>query len=262
MELGKLIAPLKTLCENTGIFIQDNFGKLSEYDIVSKEKNSLVSFVDRESEKMITNKLRELLPDAGFLTEENMVENKELELMWIVDPLDGTTNFVKGIPHFAISIALARNNQVILGVVYDVMRKEFYKAIRGKGAYLNDTTISVSDVSKMDEACIATGFPYDKALIKSPHINTLQFFLQNCRIVRRLGSAALDLCFVAKGSFELYYEKYLNAWDLAAGALIVEEAGGRISTVSTKGSFLTEKEIIAYNPEMEIAANKVRELFA
>jgi myo-inositol-1(or 4)-monophosphatase len=257
MNTELIVGEIKIICENTGKFIRSHFGQLNENQIITKSKNSLVSFVDQQAEKMIIESLVKILPEAAFMTEEAMIKNSENEYQWIVDPLDGTTNYMVGIPHFSISIALKKNDEVILGVVYDVMQQDMYHAVVGKGAFVNENKIHVADSKKLDECAIATGFPYDKGLIGEAHQNTLMYFVKNARILRRLGSAALDLCFVAKGTFDLYYEKHLNAWDIAAGSLIVQEAGGTIIDFSKSQNYLACGEIIAFAPGLEEEAEKI-----
>lgn len=251
MEYTNLISELKLLCVETGAFIGKNFRKITVADIITKEKNSLVSYVDKEAEKMIIKKLKELVPDAGFNTEEDAVENSETYQQWIVDPLDGTTNFIAGIPHFSISIAFRENEEITLGMVYNVMTGDLYHAVKGQGAWLNDQEISVASYDRLDDAIIATGFPYDKSLIDKKVINALNHYVLDARAVRRLGSAALDLCFMAQGTFHLYYERFLNAWDIAAGILIVSEAGGKLCDFRGGLDFLRNGEVIAYCPGME-----------
>jgi myo-inositol-1(or 4)-monophosphatase len=246
-----ILEELKILCKSTGEFIREHFGKLNREDIVTKEKNSLVSFVDREAEKMITGKLFKLIPEATFITEEDSVENKNHNLQWIVDPLDGTTNYLSGIPFFSISIALRENNRTLIGMVYDVMHNDVFFALKGKGAFKNDQKIRVASSGGLDDSIIATGFPYDKTKIDERVLAMFNYFVKNGRAVRRLGSASLDLCYIAQGTFHLYYERFLNAWDIAAGALIVEEAGGRINDFNGEKEFLSRGEIIAFCPGME-----------
>ena len=250
MDYNKFIPQLQLICEESAEFIRSHFGKIKSDQVDVKEKNSLVSFVDKESEKMITCALKQLLPESSFLTEEKMVDQKESAHTWIVDPLDGTTNFLIGVPHFAISIGLKKEGMQ-LGVVYDVMRGDFYHAIKGQGAFLNHTKIKVAPAKKLDECTIATGFPYNKNLIGKGHELALMHYLKNARALRRLGAAALDLSYVAKGNFDLYYERFLNAWDLAAGILLVTEAGGITTDMNGKQNMLEKGEIIACSKGME-----------
>ena len=248
MDSYKIIEELKFVCEDTAAFIRDNFRKISSDQVELKSVNSMVSFVDKESELMITGRLKDLIPGAGFLTEESMIENTRSEFTWIIDPLDGTTNYVKGIPHFAISIALQKDNSVVLGIVYDVMQRDFYFAIEGQGAFMNEQKLMVNEAVPVQDMLIATGFPYDKSTITPGFETALSYFVHNSRCIRRLGSAALDLCFTASGVFDLYFEMHLSKWDFAAGALIVKEAGGMVCDV--KGSpDLTSGNIFATNPE-------------
>ena len=247
MNYDFLINEIKPLCFETGKFIKENFRKITESDVIIKEKNSLVSFVDQEAERMITKTLANLIPEAGFITEEETIHNQNACTQWIIDPLDGTSNFIAGIPHFSISIALKVEENITLGVVYSVMTGDLYHAIKGIGAFLNDNPIHVSKVNKLGNAIVATGFPYDKSKINKNLKDSLLHFVTNARAIRRLGSAALDLCFVAQGTFDLYYEHFLSQWDIAAGVLIVEEAGGKVFDFSGERDFLAKGEIIAAN---------------
>jgi myo-inositol-1(or 4)-monophosphatase len=261
MNYEYLLEELKELCVETGSFIRDNFRKVTDSDIITKEKNSLVSYVDKEAEKRIIEKLVELIPDTGFHTEEDAVDNIQKEKQWIVDPLDGTTNFIAGIPHFSISIALKEGKEVTLGVVYNVMLDDLYTAFRGGGAFLNGQAIKVAIYSTLDDAVIATGFPYDKSKIDEKLMGALNHYVKDARALRRLGSAALDLCFMAQGTFHLYYERFLNAWDIAAGAIIVEEAGGKICDFEGGRSFLEKGEIITYCPGMDEEVGVLKSLW-
>jgi len=261
MNAEPIIDNLKHICQDTGTFINRHFRQLSMDQVEVKEKNSLVSFVDKEAESALIEALEDLLPEATFLTEEAMVTQRKHSLRWIVDPLDGTTNFVVGIPHFSISIALESEGKIILGIVYNVMQKECYYAIIGKGAYLDDKPLKVSGPKPLDECGIATGFPYDKRLIKDGHIDTLSYFIKNARSVRRLGSASLDLCLVASGTFDLYYEHYLNAWDVAAGALIVSEAGGTVTDMTGGQNYLFNRGIIACPAFLENERQRIISFF-
>jgi myo-inositol-1(or 4)-monophosphatase len=166
-----------------------------------------------------------------------MVENSYAEYTWISDPLDGTTNYIRGIPHFAISIALQKNDKVILGMVFDVMQHDVYYAIEGQGAFKNGNKLYVNKPVPVSDMLIATGFPYDKSSITQGFETALNYFVHNSRCIRRLGSAALDLCFTASGVFDLYFEMHLSAWDYAAGTLIVKEAGGIVIDLNGNSDF-------------------------
>lgn len=248
MNYQFLIEELKDICIHAGVFIRKNFRKVSFDQVELKSVNSMVSYVDKTAEVMITQRLKQLLPEAGFLTEENTISNSDAENVWIVDPLDGTTNYIRGLPHFSISIALQRNNDIMIGVVFDVMQQEFYYAIKNKGAFRNGQKLCVNKPVSLNEMLIATGFPYNKSLISSKFDTILNYFVHNSRCIRRLGSAALDLCYTASGNFDLYFEMYLSPWDYAAGTLIVTEAGGVIKSLDGE-DIIKSGSILATNPE-------------
>lgn len=209
-------------------FILENVGKVSKKDIETKELNSLVSYVDKGAEEIIVQGLRALTPEAGYITEEDTINEESKDWTWIIDPLDGTTNFLMGIPHFAVSVALMHKNEIVLGIVKEVSSGEMFHAVKGEGAYLNYNPISVTS-SPIDEVIVATGFPYSNNYDTRKYIARLEEILTAARGLRRMGSAALDLCYVACGRFGAYYETSINPWDVAAGQLIVLEAGGFIS---------------------------------
>ena len=256
-ESARFIRELRQSCQETGAFIRSHFGHVSTAQIESKSANSLVSFVDQEAERMLVEQLGSLLPEAGFQTEEKISRQFEAEWNWIIDPLDGTTNFLYGIPHFSISIALRHKGQTILGVVYGVMQGDFYYATRGGGAYQDDRRLHVNPSKPLSECLIATGFPYDRHAIDDAMQKRLGYFLRNGRGLRRLGSAALDLCYVARGSFDLYYEAFLNPWDIAAGTLIVEEAGGVVCDFEGGNHYLENGQVIACLPDLLPAVQEI-----
>ncbi len=229
-----------------GEFIAAEFGTVGSDDIEVKSLNSLVSYVDKKAEEIIVDKLSTLLPDAAFITEEDTVDQGEdKQYTWIIDPLDGTTNFLTGIPHFSVSIALANKKGIIAGVVYDVMRKELFSASKGGGFMINGVASKSLQSKPLSEAIIVTGFPYAKNHDFKKTLEVVAYFLENARGFRRLGSAALDLAYVATGRLDLYYESNLNIWDIAAGVLLVEEAGGQVIDYQGGSSFLERGEIIA-----------------
>lgn len=238
----------RELCKETAIFIRDHFRRIEARDIEIKSINSMVSYVDREAELRLIAGLQALVPEADFLTEESMAPGNGGNLEWIIDPLDGTTNYLAGIPHFSISLALSKNGDIVFGGVYDVMQQVFYHAIKGEGAFRDDTKIHVNPPKPVQEMLIATGYPYDKTLITKEFEKAHEYFMHNSRCIRRLGSAALDLCFFAQGSFDLYFEMHLNPWDIAAGKLIAEEAGGKVTNLKG-GSDLSDGHIIAISPD-------------
>jgi len=251
MNQENLVSLTNLVCKEIAVvsdFINEELNKVTFDDIETKSLNSLVSYVDKNAEIQLVEKLGSLLPEAVFLTEEETIENSEGKYRWIIDPLDGTTNFLHQLPFFSISVALEFQDEIILGVVYEVNRKECFYAWKNGGAFLNGSKIEISKRAKMSDTLIATGFPYyDYDGIKS-YFEVLNFFIKNTRGVRRFGSAALDLAYVACGRFDAFYEYSLNAWDVAAGALLVKEAGGRLSDFSGGDNYIFGKEMIASSP--------------
>lgn len=249
-QLSKIQNEVIDLCKEVGAFIKNELYNVSASDIEEKDMNSLVSYVDKTAEKMIVSKLQTLTPDSGFITEEDTVAQEKKEQVWIIDPLDGTTNFLHKIPHFSISIALMENDKLQFGAVYEIMLDNIYTAIRGGGAFENGKQIFVRPIDDLSQAIVVTGFPYKKDKSIDASLNVLKFCVLNCRGVRRLGSAALDLAYVASGKIDIYYENTLNIWDVAAGALLVQEAGGKITDYDGYSEHLKKGSIIASNKEL------------
>ncbi len=248
---------LETLCEQacrvvveTGAFIRGERGKVNARQIQTKGLNSLVSYVDTEAERRLVEGLGELLPEATFLTEEATVEQQRSELRWIIDPLDGTTNFLHGLPCFAVSVGLEVSGELRLGIVYEVNRDECFFAWKGGGAFLNGDPIRVSDTPRLQDAVLATGFPYHDFKRVDPYFRALQELVRTTRGIRRFGAAAVDLAYVACGRFDGFFEYSLNPWDVAGGALLVQEAGGRVFDFNGGNDFLHGQEILAANPHL------------
>ncbi len=244
------------LCREVSIYMREHLEKVEASDIEEKELNSLVSYVDKEVEKMIVDKLMQVTPDAGLITEEDTKNDPDKAQVWIIDPLDGTTNFLRKIPHFSTSIALMENGVITLGVVYETMHDTAYAAIRGQGAWMNNKPISVSQVDKMNKAIVVTGFPYRRDGDMQQSLDLIQFCVVNCRGIRRLGSAALDLAYIASGKLDIYYENFLNIWDIAAGVLLVEEAGGVLTDFNNGNQYLETGGIIASNKHLHPEISK------
>jgi myo-inositol-1(or 4)-monophosphatase len=188
-----------------------------------------VTQVDKASDALITGILRERFPTHQLIAEESAVSGQESAYRWYIDPLDGTTNFAHGFPHFAVSIALTHESRVIVGVVYDPLREEMFCATRGNGATLNGAPMRVSQEIELERSLILTGFPYDRRQRSEYYLRFYQAFMMRAQGVRRCGSAALDLCYVACGRADAFWEWRLHPWDTAAGSLMVEEAGGTMS---------------------------------
>ena len=220
------------------------------FDLKRTEKkgsNDFVSYVDKGSEKMLVERLSQLLPEAGFITEEGTSEKVGLKYNWVIDPLDGTTNFLHGVHPYAISIALMEYDDVIAGVIYEVSGNEIFTAWKGGGAWLNGSKIQVSHAATLADSLVATGFPYNDFNRIDAYMDCLSHLCKHTHGIRRLGSAAIDLAYVACGRFEVFYEYGLHHWDIAAGILIVREAGGRVSDFSGNEKNLTGEEFLAAN---------------
>ncbi len=245
MNLEELCKQVIELSKSVGDFIKAETIKLSDIEI--KSKNSLVTYVDKQAEKQIVDGLMPLIQGAGFITEEDTASYLGDDYYWIIDPLDGTTNFIHGIPFYSISIALQNNNNTVLGVVLEVTSGECFYAWEGGSAYLNGKKISVSKTPHLSESLLATGFPYyDYDRIES-YTQLLKFFMQETRGIRRMGSAALDLVYVACGRMDGFYEYSLHPWDVAAGAFIVKQAGGIVTEFGGGDDYLYGKSIVAGN---------------
>ena len=208
----------------------------------------LVTSVDRSAQRSIVEVLQREFPEHSILAEEDTERTGAAsEYRWIIDPLDGTTNFAHGYPHVSVSIALEFSEQIILGLVYDPLRRECFGGVKGQGATLNGAPIRVSAVNELDKALLATGFPYDRRENADFYLNFFKALLTRCQGIRRNGSAALDLCYVAGGRLDGFWELKLKPWDIAAGALIVAEAGGSVSDFSGKAFSIYGTETLASN---------------
>jgi myo-inositol-1(or 4)-monophosphatase len=245
IDIVNIINPVKQLAVEVGNYIALEASRFDHKKVELKGLNDLVSYVDKTAEKELVSGLSSILPQAGFIAEEGTASNKNEEYQWIVDPLDGTTNFTHGLPVFSISIALMRAGEVVMGVVYEINRQEMFEAVRGLGARLNDQGIAVSNRTSLADSLLATGFPYWDFKEMRSYLAILDEFMKNTHGLRRMGSAAVDLAYVACGRFEGFFEYNLNAWDVAAGSLIVEEAGGKVSDFSGGNNFIFGREIIA-----------------
>jgi len=244
----------KELCEKvciiakeTGAFIKEERKKFTYNKIEEKGSHNFVSYVDKTSEKMIVEKLSVLLPESGFIAEEGTSDKKGDVYNWVIDPLDGTTNFIHGLPPYAISIALIENEEIVIGVIFEVCLEECFYAWKGSKSYLNGEEIKVSPAKSVNDSLIATGFPYYDYSRMQGFLKTLDYFFKNSHGVRRIGSAATDLAYVACGRFDVFYEYSLHPWDVAAGVLILKQAGGEVTDFKGDTNYLFGKEIIASN---------------
>jgi len=235
------------IAKQAGDFIRKEVSAFSTKSVEVKSLNNFVSYVDKGAEELIVERLLVLLPEAGFIAEEGTNTTRGERYNWVIDPLDGTTNFIHGLPPYSVSIGLLEDNIPVLGVVYEVTLDECFYAWKGSPAYLNGKEIKVSDRLKVEDALIATGFPYYDYHLMRPYIDCLEYFLKNSHGVRRIGSAAVDLAYVACGRFEAFYEYSLNPWDVVGGAFILQQAGGRVSDFSGANNYIFGKELVAAN---------------
>lgn len=248
MELGELSSKVAEVARKTGAYLKEAQKNFNRSQVEIKSKNALVSDVDRSAEKLIVKELRSLVPEAAFLTEEQTTKQQEnAPLLWVIDPLDGTTNFVHGLPIYSVSIALLQEGEPIVGVVYEVGLDECFTAFKGGGASLNSTPISVSSATALEDTLLATGFPYYNFSKLQGFQDTLAYFYQHTRGVRRIGTAAVDLAYTACGRFDAYFEYGLHPWDVAAGILLVREAGGKVTNFENTEKPIPSKSIIAAN---------------
>ena len=246
MSTASLLPQVVAAAAEAADFISAERAGFDYARVESKGLNDLVSYVDKRSEQLLVERLRAAFPQAGFITEENTATGRA-EYNWIIDPLDGTTNFVHGVPCYAVSIALERHGEVLLGVVHEVSRGECFSAHRGGGAFLNGSSIRVSARDTLSQALVGTGFPIYNFSRIDAYLGALRHFMEHTHGVRRIGAAAADLCYLACGRLDAFFEYNLNAWDVAAGALILKEAGGTVSDFSGGDNWLFGKEIACTN---------------
>ena len=246
-DLAALTREICTIATDAGAFLLQECSRFQRDAIEYKGLNNVVSYVDKETEKQLVERLGRLLPQAGFITEEGTTgqATDQSALNWIIDPLDGTANFIHGLPVFSVSIGLAQGNTPIAGVVYDPNRNECFSAWQGGGAYCNGTKISVSPATQLGESLIATGFPYYTFDRMPQYLRILESLMQQTHGLRRMGSAAIDLAYVAAGRFDAFYEYNLHSWDMAAGVLLVREAGGIVTDFEGGDAFLFRGDVIA-----------------
>ena len=235
---------------SAGDIIVRNMDRLDRIKIVTKQNNDFVSSVDHAAEEAIISTIKTAYPDHGILAEESGLQAESSEYQWIIDPLDGTTNYLHGFPQFAVSIALKHKNRIQVGVIYDPVSQELFTAIRGEGALLNDKKIRVTSHKGLKNALLGTGFPYHDQSYLDTYIETMKALMQKTAGLRRPGSAALDLAWLAAGRIDGFWEFNLKAWDIAAGALIVREAGGIVSDFENREGYLDSGDIIAAAPKV------------
>jgi len=256
-QLERLTYSCRQLVSEVGLYIKGQLGKVAAEQIETKSLNSLVSHVDKTAEQRLVSGLQARLADATFLTEEETIETESGEYQWIVDPLDGTTNFLHQLPFFCISVALRHQEEILMGIVFEVPRGKCFWGFKGGGAWLEDQPIQVSKNTELQDAMIATGFPYYDYKHLNGYMKVLKHFIKRTRGIRRIGAAALDLAYVASGRYDAYFEYSLHPWDVAAGILLVEEAGGVVSDFKGGNDCLFGQEMVAGSPIMHPEVVKV-----
>jgi myo-inositol-1(or 4)-monophosphatase len=255
----ELLRFTEEIAANAGAYLLQELGTLTAGDIEVKAYNDFVSYVDKRSEEIIVEGLNGLIPGAGFLAEEQVRIAGQGDYRWIIDPLDGTTNYIQGLPLFSVSIGLEYRGDIILGVVYEPNRNELFSAADGIPSTLNHQPIRVSSTPTLSESLLATGFPYADLGKMEHYMNFLRYTIRNSRGIRRFGSAAVDLAYVACGRFDAFFEYGLKPWDVAAGSLIVKQAGGAVCDFKGKQNYLYGQEIIASNGAVESELQKEAE---
>ena len=265
MNLENITLQTIEIVRQAGGFIKQEAAKFDRSQTEYKAANNLVSYVDKETEKMLVSGLSQILPEAGFITEEGTAgeESNSDELYWVIDPLDGTANFIHGLPVYCVSVGLVQNSIPIAGVIYHLGTEELFYGWQGGGAWCSPPApnggnssdspiggwgavrLKVSTASTLGDSLLATGFPYYKFEKQDRYLKILETLMQRCHGLRRMGAAAIDLAYVAAGRFEAFYEYNLNSWDMAAGALLILEAGGQITDFSGGQNWLFGGDVIA-----------------
>lgn len=248
VELDRLVAQVCEVAVSAGRFLKEQRAAFDRSAVQEKGPHDYVSYVDKASEERLVAALSALLPEAGFITEEKTTgQYADEEYCWVIDPLDGTTNFIHDMAPYCVSIALRDRAEVLLGVVYEVCRDECYWAYKGGGAYLNGKPIRVSEVAAMEQAQILLGFPYDSEHFRPVVLGLIAQMYGTVGAERLLGSAAAELCYVAAGRAEARVEGLLGPWDVAAGCLIIAEAGGHVTDFTGGDTYLSGREVVASN---------------
>lgn len=245
MNYKELCFSVQKIARDAGSFIRTEGDKVTTEDIEFKDTTSLVTYVDKTAEANIVTALRKLIPEAGYVTEEGTAGSNNEKFTWVIDPLDGTTNFLHGIAPHSVSIGLLEDGIPVLGVVYEVKQDEMFYAWKDSPAFLNGKEIKVSPTKELQNALIGTGFPYYDFDRVDNYIAAMKELMQKSRGLRRFGSAAVDLSYVAAGRFSAFYEHALHAWDVAAGAFIVQQAGGKVTDFNGGKNWLFGGEIVA-----------------
>lgn len=250
LELEYLCTEVQRIAKKAGAFLEEERRKFDRTRVEEKSAHNYVSYVDKTSEKQLIEELSVLLPEAGFIAEEGSGSLTDENYCWVIDPLDGTSNYIHNMAPYAVSIALRDKNELLLGVVYEVCRKECYYAWKGSKAYLDGQEIRVSDVAELDKAFIALGFPYDSDRYRPVAMHLVDGLYGFAGGTRLLGSAASEICYIAAGRFEARIEAYLGPWDVAAAGLILMQAGGMLTDFAGGNTWTDARQVVASNKKM------------
>lgn len=256
-ELQILTEKVCEIAKEAGRFIRQERLNFKRDLAEKKHAHDYVSYVDKESEKRIVSSLRELLPEAGFIAEEGSASHTDETYCWLVDPLDGTTNFIHNFAPYGVSIALQKGEEILLGVVYEICRDECFYTYKGAPSYLNGQPIHVSDIDNLDNSFISLGLPYDSDNYKDIAMHLFNECYGNVTGIRTVGSAATELCYVASGRFDARIEGFIGPWDIAAGVLILQNAGGKTTDFSGGSHYLSGKEVLSSNGKIHDSLLKI-----
>jgi myo-inositol-1(or 4)-monophosphatase len=241
-----MIKDMIEIAIESGEIVRNHFGTMHEIEFKTNDSN-LVTEADKKSEKHITDFIKKKFPTHDILAEESGEQRKGSDYLWVIDPLDGTTNFAHGVPIFSVSIGLQKSGETVAGVVYDIMQNIIYSAELGSGSLANSNKIKVSETEKLNHSLLVTGFPYNIAENPENAFGKFEILTKSSRGIRRLGSAAIDFCYVAKGVFDGFWEVHLHPWDVCAGKLIVEEAGGVVTDFDGQKIDIFSKRFLTTN---------------
>jgi myo-inositol-1(or 4)-monophosphatase len=247
MDLKKIVREVDLIASETAKFIMKESERFNPDLARTKGNHDFVSYVDLGAEKILVERLGDLIPEAGFIVEEGTSVKKGSRYCWIADPLDGTTNFLHQLHPFSISIALSEYDEIVAGVVHEAGGNEKFAAWKNGGAWLNGKRIHVSNASRLSDSLIATGFPYSDFSKLTSYLSCLEYLMKNSQGVRRMGSAAIDLAYVACGKYEAFFEYGLKPWDIAAGTILIREGGGRVSDFYGNDKNISGLNIVASN---------------
>lgn len=245
-----LLKVAERAARKAGAYLLEHWGKIKPEQIDEKGQNDFVTFVDKNAEQLIIDEIHATFPEQAILAEERGEEGKPSPVRWIIDPLDGTKNYIRSLPYFCVSIGVEREGEIVAGVVYDPLHKELFKALKNQGAFLNEQKIQVTPNKNFRGAILCTGFPHRSKTSLPQYLKAFEEMFIQSSGMRRMGSAALDLCYTACGRFHGFWELGLNAWDIAAASLILREAGGALSDFRGNPHVLDSGSVIAANPAL------------